>query len=83
MRYMTYLLQNASHVPFALTADKCFASLTSTCSAPLLLRLFDDDDDLTLNFLKLRLPPAFGVEWGVDVPESGGMNFSPTIISPL
>lgn len=80
--YYIYLLQNASQVPLTLTAVKFFASFTNTCNAPLLFRELDDED-LTLNFRKLRLPP-FGVECGVDcVPDSGGMNLSPTIISPL
>lgn len=80
----THLLQNASQVPLALTADKFFASFTNTCNDPLLLRELDEeeDDDLTLNLRKFKLPP-FGVECGVEVPESGGMNFNPTIISPL
>lgn len=81
---MTYLLQNASHVPVAFTADKFFASFTKTCNAPLVLRdeLDEDEEDLTLNLRKFKLPPR-GVECGVEVPESGGMNFNPTIISPL
>lgn len=62
----THLLQKASQFPLALTADKCFASLTITWSEPFvffehevgplgdpLLALLDDEFDLMLNFLRL------------------------------
>lgn len=76
----TNLLQNASHVPLALTGLRFFASLTSTCSEP-----FDDvflelDDDLMLpNF---RSPLLIDDLEKCDAFVSGGMNFNPTIISP-
>lgn len=62
-------------------ADRFLASFTNTCNVPLLLRELDDED-FTLNLRKFKLPPL-GVECGVNVPESGGINFNPTIISPL
>lgn len=43
-----YLLQNASHVPFALTGLRFFASLTSTCNEPLDDELRELDDDFML-----------------------------------
>lgn len=74
-----YLLQKASHNPLALTGVRFFPSLTSTWSAP-----FDDvrefETDFVLNFLKLRLFPL-GCDG--DDADSGGINFNPTITSPL
>lgn len=86
-----YLLQNASHDPLALTACRFLPSFTRTCNEPLVVELLEPDDDLMLlpNFRRLRLPPLpvgpeddellLAVCLGVD---SGGMNFSPTMMSP-
>lgn len=77
---MRYLLQNASHIPFAFTGLKFFASLTSTCSEP-----FDDelrelvDDFMLPNF---RKPLLIDDLEKCDDFESGGTNFKPTIMSP-
>lgn len=76
----SHLLQNASHIPFALTGLKFFASLTSTCSEP-----FDDElrelaDDLMLPNLRKPLP-IDDLEKCDDFV-SGGTNFKPTIMSP-
>lgn len=75
-----YLLQNASHIPFALTGLKFFASLTSTCNEP-----FDDElrelvDDFMLP--NLRKPLLIDDLEKCDDFESGGTNFKPTIMSP-
>lgn len=75
-----YLLQNASHVPFALTGLKFFASLTSTCSEPFDDELRELDDDFMLpNF---RKPLLIDDRENCDDFASGGTNFSPTIMSP-
>lgn len=73
-------MQNASHMPFALTGLKFFASLTSTCNEP-----FDDElrelvDDFMLP--NLRKPLLMDDLEKCDVFESGGTNFKPTIMSP-
>lgn len=85
-------MQKASQCPLALTADRCLASLTSTCSepfvffelddwfppdVPLLLALVADEFDLILNLRKLS--PCEPDEPDDSLP---GMNFKPTIISP-
>lgn len=76
-----YLLQNASHVPFALTGLKFFASLTSTCNEPFDDELREPDDDLILpNF---RRPLLIDDREKCEDFASGGTNFSPTIMSPL
>lgn len=76
----TNLLQNASHVPFALTGLKFFASLTSTCNEPFDDELRDPDDDFMLpNF---RRPLLIDDREKCEVFASGGTNFSPTIMSP-
>lgn len=75
-----YLLQNASHVPLALTGLRFFASLTRTCSAPLDDELRELDDDLMLP--NLRRPLLMDEREKCDVFESGGTNFSPTMMSP-
>lgn len=73
-------MQNASHIPFALTGLKFFASLTSTCNEP-----FDDElrelvDDFMLP--NLRKPLLIDDLEKCDDFESGGTNFKPTIMSP-
>lgn len=85
IRAEDYLLQNASHIPLALTGLKFFASLTSTCNDP-----FDDDDDDELRepLDDLMLPPNLRKPLLIDDLEkcddfeSGGTNFKPTIMSP-
>lgn len=78
--FLSYLLQNASHVPFAFTGLKFFASLTSTCNEP-----FDDelrelgDDFMLPNF---RKPLLIDDREKCDDFVSGGTNFKPTIMSP-
>lgn len=73
-------MQNASHIPFALTGLKFFASLTSTCNEPFEDELRELVDDLMLpNF---RKPLLIDDLEKCDVFESGGTNFKPTIMSP-
>lgn len=80
-----YLLQNASHIPLALTGLKFFASLTSTCNEP-----FDDDDvddelrELVDDFMlpNLRNPLLIDDREKCDIFESDGTYLRPTIISP-
>lgn len=78
-----YLLQNASHVPVALTGLKFFASFTRMCNEPFdeELRALDDDDaDLMLP--NLRSPLLNDERDRCDDFVSGGTNFSPTMMSP-
>jgi hypothetical protein len=75
MTTTTHLLQNASHVPLALMGDKFFASLTKTCNDPLVVLRVMNDDLLTI---LRKLPPLPD-----DECVSGGINFNPTIMSPL
>lgn len=75
----SHLLQNASHIPFALTGLKFFASLTSTCSEPFDDELRELDDDLMLPNLRKPLPID---DLENDDFVSGGTNFKPTIMSP-
>lgn len=76
---IAYLLQNASQVPFGLRADKFLASLTKTCKEPFVeFRV----KDFVLNFRKFKLLLPFEFDDELD-EDAGGMNFRPTIISPL
>lgn len=75
-----YLLQNASHIPLALTGLKFFASLTSTCNEPFDDELREPVDDLMLP--NLRKPVPIDDLGKCDDFDSGGTNFKPTIMSP-
>lgn len=78
-----YLLQNASHIPLALTGLRFFASFTRICKVP-----FDDDDDELRELLddlmlpNLRNPLLIDDREKCDDFVSGGTNFKPTIMSP-
>lgn len=72
--FVTYLLQNASHTPPALSGVRFLASFTKTCNVP-----FDDEFDFMLAIF-LRLLP--NEDRANEVLASEETNFNPIIISP-